>query len=193
MKTIRFRFDQDKVMNALAFFSRNGVADLDQMKSSKLLFLADRAHLLRYGRTITGDTYVCMEHGPVPSITRDLLNARFADDPDDVSMREYFDVQRSAAYPQLICRHEPDLDVFSDSDIEVLKEIAETYGKKTAWQLRDLTHDFPEIEAALAARSAAKRNAIPIPFESFFDPSAPMIELIRQDQDDRDFAESMTW
>jgi uncharacterized phage-associated protein len=117
MKTIRFHYDQDKVMNALAFFSRKGVADLDQMKSSKLLFLADRAHLLRYGRTITGDTYVCMEHGPA----------------------------------------------------------------------------FPEIGAALAARSAAKRNAIPIPFESFFDPSAPMIEFIRQDQDDRDFAESMTW
>jgi hypothetical protein len=33
MKTIRFRYDQEKVMNALAFFARNGVADLDQMKS----------------------------------------------------------------------------------------------------------------------------------------------------------------
>jgi uncharacterized phage-associated protein len=193
MKTIRFRYDQDKVMNALAFFSQNGVADLDQMKTSKLLFLADRAHLLRYGRTITGDTYVCMENGPVPSITRDLMNARFADDPDDVSMREYFDVRHSSTYPQLIARHEPDLDVFSDSDIEVLRETVEVYGKKTAWQLRELTHEFPEIGAALAARSAAKRNVIPIPFESFFDPSAPMIELVRQDQDDRDFAESLTW
>jgi uncharacterized phage-associated protein len=193
MKTIRFRYDRDKVMNALAFFSRNGVAGLDQMKSSKLLFLADRAHLLRYGRTITGDRYVCMEHGPVPSMTRDLVNARFADDPDDTSMNEYFDVERSSAHPQLVAKHEPDLDVFSDSDIEVLTEVVATYGKKTAWQLRELAHEFPEIEAALAARRAAKQNVVPIPFESFFDASSPMIELVRQDQDDRDFAESLTW
>lgn len=194
MRPIKFRFDIGKLVNALAFFSRAGVSGLDQMKIAKLVFLADRVHLLRYGRTITGDSYVCMEHGPVPSTTRDLVNARLADDPDVEFMHEYFDVGRSRTYPELIAKRDPDLDVFSDTDVEVLREVADKFGQRTAWQLRDLAHDFPEIAAALAARSAAKKNVVPVPFESFFsEESASLCSLVRQDQDDRDFAESLTW
>jgi uncharacterized phage-associated protein len=193
MTKIQFRFDAEKAINALAFFSNNGVAGLDQMKIAKLVFLADRVHLLRYGRPITGDRYVCMEHGPVPSVTRDLVNARIADDLDAETMHEYFDVRRTRQYPELVAKREADLEVFSDSDIEVLKEVAEKYGKRTAWQLRDLAHDFPEIEAALASRSVSKKGAVEIPFESFFGDDATMAELVRQDQADRRFTESLTW
>ena len=194
MRQIRFHFDLDKVINALAFFSRHGVNTLDQMTISKLLFLADRAHLLRYGRTITGDKYVCMVHGTVPSATRDLVNARFADDKDAIEMLAYFDV-RKGAYPELVAKCEPDLDVFSDSDIEVLTEIAKDHGSKKPLQLRDLTHEFPAVKAALAARIAEKKNVIPLPFESFFDvpESASMSNIVREDQEDRDFAESLAW
>lgn len=194
MREIRFRFNPDKLVNALAFFSRAGVPGLDQMKIAKLVFLADREHLLRYGRTITGDRYVCMEHGPVPSRTRDLVNARLAEDPDVELMGEYFDVGRSHTYPELIAKRDADLEVFSETDIEVLEEIAQKYGPRTAWQLRDLTHELPEIQAALAKRSASKKNVVPVPFESFFgESSASLADLVRQDQEDRDFAESLNW
>ncbi|MDP9193300.1 MAG: Panacea domain-containing protein [Acidobacteriota bacterium] len=194
LRQIRFRFDPDKLVNALAFFSRAGVFGLDQMKIAKLVFLADREHLLRYGRTITGDQYVCMEHGPVPSKTRDLVNARLADDQDAESMREFFDVGRSRTYPELIAKREANLEVFSDTDIEVLTEVARKYGPRTAWQLRDLAHDFPEIKAALAARLAAEKKVVPVPFESFFTAnSGSLVDLVKQDQDDRDFAESLNW
>ncbi|MGH7486262.1 MAG: Panacea domain-containing protein, partial [bacterium] len=130
MRPITFRFDPEKAINTLAFFSRHGIPGLDQMKIAKLVFLADRVHLLRYGRTITGDTYVCMEHGPVPSATRDLVNARLAEDPDAEPMQQYFDVRQVRQYPELVAKRDPDLEVFSDSDIEVLTEVAEQYGPK---------------------------------------------------------------
>jgi uncharacterized phage-associated protein len=194
MRPITFRFDPDKAVNALAFFSRQGVSGLDHMKIAKMVFLADRAHLLRYGRTITGDSYVCMEHGPVPSITRDMVNARIAEDPDAESMLDYFEVRRSGKYPELIAKRDADLEVFSDSDIEVLTEVIERHGPESAWNLRDFTHTLPEIGAALAARAAARKKSVPIPFESFLGAvSASMADLIREDQENRDFAESLTW
>lgn len=42
---------------------------------SKVLYFADREHLSRYGSLMTGDSYVAMRHGPVPSAIYDLLKA----------------------------------------------------------------------------------------------------------------------
>lgn len=42
---------------------------------SKILYFADREHLSRYGSLMTGDTYVAMKHGPVPSAIYNLLKA----------------------------------------------------------------------------------------------------------------------
>src|SRR5258706_11420326 len=64
---IRFKFDSEKLVRALAFFASRGVEDLDTLKSAKLLYFADRAHLLKYGRPIVGDDYYCMKNGPIPT------------------------------------------------------------------------------------------------------------------------------
>ena len=42
---------------------------------SKILYFADKAHLSRYGSLLTGDSYVAMKHGPVPSEIYNLLKA----------------------------------------------------------------------------------------------------------------------
>lgn len=52
MPHIRFRFAPEKLVQALAYFSHRGVRDLDKMKAPKLLFHADKYHLLTYGRPV---------------------------------------------------------------------------------------------------------------------------------------------
>ena len=42
---------------------------------SKVLYFADREHLSRYGSLMTGDTYIAMRYGPVPSAIYNLLKA----------------------------------------------------------------------------------------------------------------------
>lgn len=42
---------------------------------SKVLYFADREHLSRYGSLMTGDTYVAMRHGPVPTSIYNMLKA----------------------------------------------------------------------------------------------------------------------
>jgi len=47
---------------------------MSHMKLIKLLYLAERQAILRWGRPITFDWYVSMPHGPVLSFTLDKIN-----------------------------------------------------------------------------------------------------------------------
>jgi len=197
MRPIRFKFDSEKLVQALAFFGSRGVKDLDTMKAVKLLYFADRDHLLKYGRPIVGDDYYCMKNGPIPTNAlgqiQDVLAANPTGDHDAL-FDEYFTVDRQAKYPRLIAQKAPDLDVFSASDIEVLEEVLTTYGKKTGWALRDLTHLDECVKLADKERTERHVGSVRIPFEVFFRGSdSKLLPLVEEDQENRDFAESLDW
>ena len=64
-----------KIIQALAYLaSKMQSQTLDEMKAYKLLWLADRCHLRRNGRTITGDRYYAMPRGVVPTDAKHLLD-----------------------------------------------------------------------------------------------------------------------
>ena len=44
-----------------------------KIKLIKLVYLADKYHLLKYGRTVTNDDYYAMEFGPVGTTVKDVL------------------------------------------------------------------------------------------------------------------------
>lgn len=61
-----------KIIQAVCYIlGRIGKAN--KLKLVKLLYLADKCHLVRYGRTITGDEYWAMDYGPVGSTAKDIL------------------------------------------------------------------------------------------------------------------------
>ena len=73
---------------------------MSYMKLIKLLYLADREALLRWGRPITFDAYVSMDRGPVLSSVLDLINGgtapghlprRVADRPNREYLAERFE------------------------------------------------------------------------------------------------------
>jgi uncharacterized phage-associated protein len=72
-----------RIIEAILFLvseaARLGVP-LTQYDCVKSIFIADRAHLNKYGRPITFDNYVAMTHGPVPSRTYDILKEKIAAD-----------------------------------------------------------------------------------------------------------------
>ena len=67
MPRIRFQFSPSKLVQAIAYFAWKKVPQLTKLKTAKLLYFADKHHLLAHGRPILGDVYFCMPHGPVPS------------------------------------------------------------------------------------------------------------------------------
>lgn len=199
MAQLRFRFAPEKLVQALAYFARRDIRDLDKMKAAKLLFHADKYHLLRYGRPVLGDMYACMEYGPVPSASLNVMNDLIAHDPQFPAVArdlfdEYLSVQRfwRRKHPVFRAKKEPDLDVFSDSDIEALDYAIETFGRKSAWQLSQESHDEPAWKIANECRPAG--SSVIMDYRLFFEghpEAADILRFVEAQQEDRDTAEEL--
>ena len=88
------QFDKTKTLNALLYVA-NRVQRKDFHKIFKVIYFADRQHLADWGRPITGDTYIAMDAGPVPSRLYDMLKIVRGDSyvPDTEGLGKYFQVE----------------------------------------------------------------------------------------------------
>lgn len=68
-------FDKEVTLNAVVYIIQQMGGKVDMHKIFKTLFFADQEHLSKYGRTITGDVYIALNYGPVPSKTDDIFKA----------------------------------------------------------------------------------------------------------------------
>ena len=64
----RFAVNLDKLAAAVAYLAQRSLHDaaFGETKLVKMLYFADCAAYLRYGRPITGNPYIHLEHGPYP-------------------------------------------------------------------------------------------------------------------------------
>jgi uncharacterized phage-associated protein len=198
MAHIRFPFVPEKLVQALAFFADRGVRDLDKMKAAKLLFHADKYHLLTYGRPVIGDLYACMEYGPVPSASLNVMNDVIAHDSQYPPVgkelfAEYITVERLfRKHPVFRAKKKPDLEVFSDSDLEALEYALKTCGAKSSWQLSQESHDQPAWKVANEQR--APGSSVIMDYRLFFEghpEAAEMLRFVEAQQEDRDVAEEL--
>src|ERR1035438_2254510 len=72
-KVISFDFKPQKFASAVGYLAER-IPGVTKKQICKLLFFADKSHLLRFGRTITGDTYFALEQGPVPTKGLNAIN-----------------------------------------------------------------------------------------------------------------------
>lgn len=118
-------FKTRKSKEILSYFIQKSGGSINRMKAMKLIWLSDRLHLRMYGRPITHDQYYAMKNGPIPSETLDISN-----------------VNRTGHF--IISQDQPNLKVFSKSDINVMDRIFEEFGGMTEIALSDLSHQYPE-------------------------------------------------
>jgi len=120
---------------------------LNVVKAVKLVYLADRASVQRWGAPILDEQRVSMRHGPVNSCTYSFINGEGG--PDDGGWSTYVKDRANheiGAKPNI---NEDGLDELSDADILCLDEVWERFGKMDTWDLVKWTHDpenIPEWE-----------------------------------------------
>jgi len=149
MSRITFRFEPDKFVQA-ATHLLSRVGPCTRLKIAKLLYLADRHHLVRHGAPILGDRYYRLPLGPVPSRALDLLEAaadlaagdpEISPDPTSEDLCRLIEIRNpQSRYAEYVARDGFMADALSPSEIASLAQVAERYGAWTAIQLKDLTH-----------------------------------------------------
>ena len=171
---VQFEFDYEKTIAASLYIVSKNLPELTMAKLFKLLYFSDKDHLVRYGRTITGDEYVAMKDGPVPSNLYDLfkeLRNKPSSQPAVMLAKNIMLEASTYQYPRLSALGTIDPMQLSISDIESLDRILFEFGQFTFLRLRSLTHDTPAWENAWSERT---NDSAPMRFEDFFeeDPNA---------------------
>ena len=134
--------DYEKIVQMINFFARKGNVNnrISKLICLKIIYLADRYHLRMYGRTITGDHYVAMQYGPVASDSKRTFE--FLGIP--ARMLEYASSYLTPEHDnKVVSVREPDMNVFSETDIEAMNAAWETYCKRKK-AIVAFTHCFPE-------------------------------------------------
>lgn len=133
-------FDYDAALNSLLYaLSRLG-GKSDMHKLCKILYFADQRHLSLYGRSITGDTYIAMQYGPVPSNVDDILKAVRGDSFFSKyvgDLNDKFKFENKFIIAAIV---EPDMDELSASDVECLEFAIDFCRDKSFGQLTELSH-----------------------------------------------------
>ncbi len=143
-RQVKFPFDPYKLANAVAYLAER-CTEATKMKISKLLYYADKEHLLTYGRPITGDRYIKMEYGPVPSMAYSLMKH---DDRASAEDQALFDERIAIDGVKISVAAAPDLRYLSETDIEMLDLVIARYGDMTPATLSTLSHREPAWEHA---------------------------------------------
>lgn len=146
MKQIRFKFAAEKALAAIHWMvtERNGI-DLHAML--KACYFADKEHLNAHGRPVFGATYKAMKYGPVPLEIYEMAKG------EPLWLAE-LGIERmpwrgEGFRLRLEQNTNPDMDVFSDTDLVALRlgldqSLGMTFDARTAathgrdWQAANL-------------------------------------------------------
>ena len=162
MCKIRFETNCDKAVNALLYLlTKYGAMDVYQVM--KTFWSAECYHLNKYGRPVYGDEYQAWDHGTVPQF-----------------MYHYTKLTKDVPFVRkentLYALKQPDLSLFSESDLEALDYGHRQYQGLSFTEIRDKNHAEPAFKKAVANPNG---NQV-IPYEDMIqnpDVRAELLEL----------------
>lgn len=148
---IRFNFDEAKAVETLAYIAQ-AWPGITPFYLSKVAFFADRNHLRKYGRPVTGDAYIAMDNGPVPTRIYDIVkgNLDFFGAPD--AILEALTIEQTGKYHEVRAKRPPNMDLLSETDVAELSSAIRFCKGKSVGELSNMTHQEP-------AWADAPRNA----------------------------------
>ncbi|KRB26296.1 Panacea domain-containing protein [Mesorhizobium sp. Root172] len=161
---LNFRPNYEKIVELMLYLAHKKPG-ADKYQAVKFFYLADKAHLERYGRPITQDKYVALDYGPVASSVKDFMErdrftmrrAHIADLPFDIEEHQ------RGGKTSLVKLGKPhrdvDLELFSKSDLRIFDEILQKYGDCTFDDLYKITHKHFAYKRAWSEKPRGAKSA----------------------------------
>ena len=137
-------YNENVAINAILYLLKrmNGTCDIH--KVCKMLYYADQFSLAHFCRSVTGDTYIAMPYGPVPSNIEDgfkgLRGTKFYVSRDAIK-----NLEKAIAFQNKYCIKAlslPNEDYLSNSDIESLDYAFDKCKDLSFSQLTEMSHDL---------------------------------------------------
>lgn len=152
---IRYNFNEEKTINVVLYIAEK-LKRRDFHKIFKILYFSDREFLNQYGVTITGDTYIAMDAGPVPTKTYDMFKIVRGDSymQDTKNLGRYFAVSN---WMFILPLQKANLDNIASAEKDIIDAMISRYGDMSYDEIKEKSHD-------VAWRSTARDY--PISFES---------------------------
>lgn len=137
-------FRVDKGREVLLYILSKGCRNM--YNALKVMYFADKEHMQKAGSTICKGHYFAPEYGAVPSEMYDFFRAVDGQRRDEHSLKEIIRKRPHTGYDYEPLR-EPDMDFFSDLDIECLDNAIARYGDMSFRDLSSIAHDQPDYKA----------------------------------------------
>ncbi|NTV67614.1 MAG: SocA family protein [Chlorobaculum sp.] len=158
MENMNNWFNARKAAQVAAFFALKEGGDINVLKLTKLVYLADRRHMELYDYPILDDELVSMPHGPVNSMTYNFINGYH----EDAGWNKFISDRTEHKVGLTSSISLEQLDELSKAELDTLDQIWQKFGAMEPFQLRDWTHEnCPEWEDPHGSSN-------PIPYERVF-------------------------
>ena len=169
-----FEFEPEKATVATAYLANRSGETMYTIL--KMVYVADRLHLERYGRPITGDRFIAMEQGACPSMIYDSMKVLRGEKKHNYlpDSERYLEVD--ATTNDVTVKDMPSIDVLSASEIECLDETVSVLKRRGRWHIRNLAHDAAwegtgrnsPMDFLAIARSAEEGDTLALHLETKF-------------------------
>ncbi|PDT57090.1 hypothetical protein CO678_35010 [Bradyrhizobium diazoefficiens] len=133
-------YDAKKAAQVIAFLVKEQGGKADMIKTVKLAYMSDRRFLDLYDKPILNDDLYCLDHGPIDSMTLNLIKGQ-----GDADSRQVWDKYLTAVDPKTHVFKTVQDDIYfgalNDAEEEVLRETVSRFKNLGPFELVDWIHD----------------------------------------------------
>lgn len=163
MKTLQLQ----KIVESINYLLRKSEdLSLNKLHLMKMIWATDRYHLRKFGKLVTGDSYVAMPKGPVASLSLDVINHNDFLPEDALRFSQNY-ISTDDTNHTVRSLADSNLESLSPSDIEALDFAWDTFGSTHKYDLVEFTHLYPEWKRHEASL-ASIRTSISMDLRDFF-------------------------
>lgn len=117
---------------------------LGKVKLMKLFYFLDFMHVKKYGIPVTYDCYVNLEHGPIPSFVKNLVDSA-ADDIDNSVLADTITIDRPEGIDMYRITPvkkftEKDEKYLSENELDILKKVCLRFGDSNTKDIEEASH-----------------------------------------------------
>lgn len=132
----------------LFFLEKNG-GSIQVLKLMKLIWISDRYYFLNFGNLISGDGYVAMKNGPVPSLAYNIvkndINPVFYKEGVKPNFLEKINSSITRkGYNDVVSTERFDSDLFAEGEIMIMNLVFEKLKSHSSVDLSEYSHKFAE-------------------------------------------------